>query len=172
MEMLLLDEAFHSVSAHLFWRSTKLFCAVASLYLSKELQHFTNTIPKATACVAERHSGYPTWIDPEIFTTVREKYSLEAIFLYFKTNLKDTTAVLSGDFDMIILPYFEFGLYLTLKKKEWELHLTIPNELRYACIVWSYYYWILVGCTSRTLCSFIVLTMCVKWLSFKSVHAT
>lgn len=61
---------------------------------------------------------------------MREKYSLEAIFLYFKTNLKDTTAVLSGDFDMIILPYYEFGLYLTLKKKEWELHVTIPNELK------------------------------------------
>lgn len=94
--MLLLDEAFHSVSAHLFWRSTKLFfCAVASFYLSKELQHFTNSIQKLTACVAERHSVYPTLIGPKIFTTVREKYSLEFIFLYFKTNFKDATAILS-----------------------------------------------------------------------------
>lgn len=31
---------------------------------------------------------------------------------------------------MIILPYYEFGLYLTFKKKEWELHVTIPNQFK------------------------------------------
>lgn len=92
MEMLLLDEAFLYVSAHLFWESTMLFgCAVAYFHIGKELQHFANSIRKVTACLAERHSVYlTTWIGPQIFTTMREKYSPGFICLYFKTNLKDT----------------------------------------------------------------------------------
>lgn len=117
---------------------------------------------------------YPTsWIGPKIFTTVREKYSPGFIFLYFKTNWKDTYSCFIWRLWCDNFALLWIGLVLTLKKtnqnqKEWELHLTIPNQFKgMLAVVWSYYYWILVGCTTRTLCSFIVSNMCVKWLSYK-----
>lgn len=177
MEMLLLDEAFRYVSHTYFGGSTKLFsCAVASFHMGKELQHFANSIHKVTACLAERHSVYlTTLIGPRIFTTMREKYSPGFIYLYFKTNLKDTYSCFVWRLWCDNFALLWIGLVFDIKKKKKRMGAPSGNTRsvqRYACVVWSYYYWIPVGCTTRTLCSLIVSNMCVKWLSYKSVHAT
>lgn len=171
MEMLLLDKAFHYLSAHLFWRSTKLFCcAVASFHLSKELQHFADSIQKVTACRAERLSVYAAaWIGPKIFTIVREEYSLEFIFLYFKTNLKDTYSCFVWRLWCDNFALLWIWLIFDVKKKKngssiWQFPISLKVCLHRMKLP--------VGCTIRTLCSLIVSTLCVKWLSYKSVHAT
>jgi len=59
--MLLLDEAFHYLYAHLLWESSKLIgCAIAPFHFSEQLQHLANSIQQVTACLAERHSVYLT----------------------------------------------------------------------------------------------------------------
>lgn len=135
MEMLLLDEAFRYVSHTYFGGSTKLFsCAVASFHMGKELQHFANSIHKVTACLAERHSVYlTTLIGPKIFTTMREKYSPGFIYLYFKTNLKDTYSCFVWRLWCDNFALLWIGLVFDIKKKkkkEWVLHLAIPDQFK------------------------------------------
>lgn len=130
MEMLLLDEAFRYVSHTYFGGSTKLFsCAVASFHMGKELQHFANSIHKVTACLAERHSVYLTpLIGPKIFTTMREKYSPGFIYLYFKTNLKDTYSCFVWRLWCDNFALLWIGLVFDIKKK----------KKKNGCSIWQY----------------------------------